>query len=135
MQVQIDSSIDKIKEKGLLNISKKIILVLTIFLILDCIATCIAQRLFLIRMIEENNIQVENKDEISKLYDTIYNNETLSQIIYTVWGDRKMIRTFPNMRIGDKDGNIIYIDSLLKHIQPYYMKIRSRRLKNEMSRE
>ena len=33
-----------------------------------------------------------------------------------------MIRTFPNIKVEDVDGNIIYIDSLLKDIQPYYFR-------------
>lgn len=43
--------------------------------------------------------------------------------VNTHWDDEKMIRTFPNMKIEDVDGNIIYLDSLLPEIQPYYMKI------------
>ena len=35
-----------------------------------------------------------------------------------------MIKTFPNLKINDVDGNIIYMDSLLD-IQPYYLKVHS----------
>ena len=52
----------------------------------------------------------------------LYNNEKLSNFIYKYWGDRKMIKTFPNIKVQDIDGNIIYIDSLLKDIKPYYFK-------------
>ena len=34
-----------------------------------------------------------------------------------------MIRTFPNLKVKDADGNIVYMDSLLKEIQPYYIKV------------
>ena len=34
-----------------------------------------------------------------------------------------MIKTFPNIKIEDKDHNIIYLDSLLPEIQPYYKKV------------
>ena len=40
-----------------------------------------------------------------------------------------MIRTFPNLKINDKDRNIIYMDSLLD-IQPYYLKVHDIRNKN-----
>ncbi len=43
--------------------------------------------------------------------------------VNTHWDDEKMIRTFPNMKIEDVNDNIIYLDSLLPEIQPYYMKI------------
>jgi len=74
-------------------------------------------------MIKENDIKVEKQEEMLKNYDRIYGNETLSNWIRTVWSDEKMIRTFPNMKIEDKDNNIIYLDSLLPDIQPYYYKI------------
>ena len=47
----------------------------------------------------------------------------LSKIILKFWNDKKMIRTFPNMKIEDKDGNDVYLDSLLPDIQAYYLKI------------
>ena len=77
---------------------------------------------FLIRMIAKNNLNVPNKEIIIEKYDNIYNNEKLSNFIYKYWGDRKMIKTFPNIKVQDIDGNIIYIDSLLKDIKPYYFK-------------
>ncbi len=33
-----------------------------------------------------------------------------------------MIRTFPDLKILDIDGNIIYFDTLVGGIQPYYYK-------------
>ena len=33
-----------------------------------------------------------------------------------------MLRTFPNLKVQDTDGNMIYMDSLLSDIQPYYYK-------------
>ena len=40
-----------------------------------------------------------------------------------------MIRTFPNLKITDKNGNIVYMDSLLD-IQPYYLKVHDKNNKN-----
>lgn len=33
-----------------------------------------------------------------------------------------MLRTFPNLKVQDVDGNMIYMDNLLSDIQPYYYK-------------
>ena len=77
---------------------------------------------FLIRMIAQNDLDVPKKEIVAQKYEDIYNNEKLSDFIYKYWGDRKMIRTFPNIKVEDVNGNIIYIDSLLKDIQPYYFK-------------
>ena len=34
-----------------------------------------------------------------------------------------MIKTYPNIKVTDVDDNIIYIDSFLRDIQPYYLKL------------
>ena len=111
----------KLKFKSLKTL-KGVTIAIIILLLLDCIATGFAIDLFLIRMIAKNDINVENKEQVIQEYNTIYGNEKLSNFIYKFWGDKKMIKTFPNLKTIDKDGNIIYMDSLLD-IQPYYMQI------------
>ena len=44
-----------------------------------------------------------------------------------------MIRTFPNLKIKDKDGNIIYFDCYVGDIQPYYYKFDFNLKKNKDS--
>lgn len=120
---KIDRLINWIKSKfKSLKALKGITITIIILLLLDCIATGFAINFFLIRMIAKNDINVENKEIVLQEYNTIYGNEKLSDFIYTFWGDKKMIKTFPNLKTTDKDGNIIYMDSLLD-IQPYYMQI------------
>ncbi len=120
---QIDKFITKIKEKVSDRILKRIVAIVTIFLLIDCILTCYAQEQFITRMIVENAIEVENKEVILKKYEKTYQNKILSDFIYAFWDDKKMIQTFPNIKIEDKEKNIIYIDSLLPEIQNYYLKI------------
>lgn len=74
-------------------------------------------------MIVKNDIQVENKEQVVAYYHQIYDDEKTSELIYKFWGDRKMIRTFPNLKVEDKNGTMIYFDSLLPDIQPYYVKV------------
>ena len=74
-------------------------------------------------MIIEKNIQVDNIEKISQEYKNLKDNKTLSGLVLKLWSNEKMIRTFPNMKIEDQDKNVIYIDSLLPEIQPYYVKI------------
>lgn len=123
VNVKIDKIIIKIKEKISIKILKTIVLTIIIFLFIDCIITCFAQKQFMNRMIIENNINVDDIEKISEEYDTINNNLILSKLTKNIWNDKKMIRTFPNMKIEDKEGNTIYLDSLLPEIQPYYFKI------------
>ena len=42
-----------------------------------------------------------------------------------------MIRTFPNLKIKDKDGNIIYFADYVGDIQPYYYKFNFNLKKNK----
>ena len=100
-----------------------------ILLMIDCIASGFAIEFFLVRMIVKNDIPIANKEAVVEQYDKIYGNEKLSKFIYEFWGDKKMIRTFPNLKINDKDGNIVYMDSLLD-IQPYYVKVHDKNNKN-----
>ena len=83
-------------------------------------------------MIYANDIQVPNKEKIDSQYVSIYEeNENLSKFIYKFWDNRKMIKTFPNIKVQDVDGNILYMDSYLD-IQPYYMKIFSKKENNNI---
>lgn len=120
---KIDKLINWIKSKYSLKNLKLITLIITIVLFTDCIITSIAMDLFLTRMIVQNDINVPNKEAVLEQYDKIYSNEKLANAIYKYWGNRKMIRTFPNIKVQDVNGNIVYIDSFLKDIQPYYLKV------------
>ena len=127
---KVDKIIDWIKSKfktykGL----KTFVMTVFILLMIDCISTAFALEFFLVRMIVKNDIDVANKEQVQEQYDEIYGNEKLSNFIYKFWGDKKMIRTFPNLKITDKNGNIVYMDSLLD-IQPYYLKVHDTNNKN-----
>ena len=128
---KIDKIIDWTKSKfktykGL----KTFLTTVCILLLIDCISTAFALEFFLVRMIVKYDLNVENRDIIQQQYDKIYNNEKLSNFIYKFWGDKKMIRTFPNIKITDKEQEIIYMDSLLPDIQPYYTKVHVKNFKN-----
>ena len=122
---KVDRIINWIKSKFKTQKALKtfVVAVFTLLMI-DCIATAFAIEFFLVRMIEKNDLNVANRQLVTEQYEKIYGNEKLSDFIYTFWGDKKMIKTFPNLKINDVDGNIIYMDSLLD-IQPYYLKVHS----------
>lgn len=100
---KVDRLINWIKSKISPKKLKILTATVTILLLLDCLLTGYALEFFIVRKIHENNIQVAYKEEIDKLYDEIYNNENLSKFIYKFWGDKKMIKTFPNLKTQDKD--------------------------------
>lgn len=119
---RIDRLIDWFKSKFSLKFLKIATSTITTLLLIDCIITGVALSFFLIRMIVKNDLNVADKQVIVQKYNDIYNDEDLSNFVYKYWGDRKMIRTFPNIKVQDVNGDMIYMDSLLSDIQPYYYK-------------
>lgn len=119
----IDRICNKLQQKISKKVLKAIVTILILFLAIDCVATCYAQDQFITRMIVEHNISVYNQAQIKEKYDRVKENKNLDKFINTIWGNEKMIKTFPNIKIQDKDYNTIYLASLLPEIQPYYMKI------------
>ena len=128
---RVDRLINWIKSKISINKLKVITLGVTIFLFIDCVVTGYALKFFIIRKVHDNNIQIVNKDQLDIAYNEIYSNEKLVDFIEKFWNDRKMIRTFPNLKIKDKDGNLIYFADYVGDIQPYYYKFNFNLKKNK----
>lgn len=120
---KIDRLINWLKSKISLKVLKTTTMTMILLLFIDCVITGIAVNLFLIRIIAQNDIPVPNQEMVMVEYEKIYSNESLSKFIHQFWGDRKILRTFPNLKVEDANGNIVYMDSYLKHIKPYYFMI------------
>ena len=121
---KIERLIEKIKKKISLNKLKIITVIMTAFLVLDGLLTGYALEMFLIRKVHENNLDVNNKEIIEQKYEKIYGNEEHANFIYTFFNDKKMIKTFPNLKTIAKDGSIIYFDMYVGDITPYYYKFK-----------
>lgn len=119
----LDRIMIKIKNRVSCKLLKGFLSFIILFLMIDCVATCYAQDIFVTRIVIKNNIEIKDRERREIDYQKIEEDEYLTKFINTYWDDRKMIRTFPNMKIEDNNGNIIYLDSLLPDIQPYYQKI------------
>lgn len=119
----VENRIEKITSKISRKLAKTMLTVIILFLLIDCMATCYAQDAFITRMAIENEIEMKDIKRREKDYQKIQEKQSLSKFINTYWNDKKMIRTFPNMKIEDSNNHIIYLDSLLPEIQPYYKKI------------
>ena len=124
---KIDKLIDRISAKIQSKYSKRTVKTLTVafilFMLVDCIITGIAIKFYQIRKIQEFNIDVEKKELVAEAYEEIYGNEKLSNFINKYWNDKKMIKTFPNLKIEDKNGQIIFFKELVPEVRPYYIKI------------
>lgn len=120
--LKVDRCMDWIKTKISTKVLKGFVLSIFIFIVVEFIATAIAIQVFLIRMEKQNDLDVPNKEETVQLYEQIYGNPKLAEFIYKYWGDEKMIKTFPNLKIENREGQTIYINKLLPDIKPYYIK-------------
>ena len=122
---QIDKLMEHIKQKLKIKTGKIIVATLSCFLVIDCLLTTYALNAFFIRKVHDYNIKVDNKAQTEEQYQKVYGNKTLSKITYTLFGDKKMIKTFPNLKVEDKDGNVFYFDTMVGGIKPYYYKFES----------
>ena len=119
---RVDRLINWIKKKIGEKASKIILIASIIFILFDCIVTAGSVTCFMVRTITENDIQIANKESVDYLYEKIYSNENIANFIDKYWGDYKMIRTFPQLRVEGADGKLIYLKDYYPDIQPYYMK-------------
>lgn len=122
-QPLLDRILEKIANKIPRKIIKACLSFLMLFLLLDCIATCYAQDVFITRMVIEKNIEVVDFEKREEAYQKIQRKEGLTNFIKNYWDNEKMIKTFPNMKIEDIHHNIIYLDSLLPEVEPYYLQV------------
>ena len=121
---KVDRLMEYMKRKLKPKTGKMIVLALSIFLVIDCFLTTYALNSFYLRKVHDYNINVENKEKMEAQYEKIYGNELLTKLTFKFFGDRKMIKTFPNLKVEDKDGNIIFFDSMVDGIKPYYYKFK-----------
>ena len=122
---KIDKLISFIKSRISIKLLKVVTATVTIFLFLDCLITGYALEMFFVRKVHENDLQVLGKEQIDARYEEVYSNEQLSNFIYKFFGDEKMIKTFPNLKTQDVNGNMIYFDCYVGDIKPYYYKFNS----------
>ncbi len=122
---RVDRLINKIKGKFALKKLKVITMIIIVFMFVDCVLTGIAIKLFMVRKVHEYDLNVSNKQEIEEVYNVVYGNEDLNNLVTNWIGDKKMIMTFPNLKTQDKEGNMIYFDMYVGNIKPYYYKFNS----------
>lgn len=119
---RVDKFIDDIKSKIKLNYIKVIVVTVVILLFINCIVSAMAIYYYFIRVITLKDLEVAKKEPVTELYKKIYNDKEKSDFIYKHWGNEKMIKTYPNLRITLKDGKLIHIKDLYPEIRPYYWK-------------
>lgn len=114
----IEILIDKIPKK-IFNVTT---IILTIFLLFDLLFTSFGLKVFYTRFLQENNIEMKDQRDLT-VSEEILNNSVVKRLSETVFSDENVLKTFPNIKFEDKDGNIIWVKDVLTDIQPYYFKL------------
>ena len=123
---KIDKLINYIERKISSKYVKIIEIIMIVFLLFDLLITMYALKVFYIRTVVEQNIDVADKETAVEEYDKIYANDRKANFINKYFGDKKMIKTFPNLKLLDNNGEMIYFDSFFQDIKPYYFKIKDK---------
>ncbi len=118
----IDNLIDKIKSKVPIKYLKTLVIVGIIFLAIDGLLTAFALKLFFERTVYMHNLDVINKEKYITNYEEMIENSNFVEFGNKIFSNKKMLRTFPNLKLKAQNGEIIYMDSIYKDIQPYYYK-------------
>lgn len=94
----------------------------TILLIIDLLITAFGLQVFYTRFTNEHNLNLK-EDKYLMVSQEILDNKVVQKLSNTMFSNEKMLRTFPNIKFKDDDGNIIWVKDVLTDIQPYYFKI------------
>ena len=122
---KVDKFIDFLKKKISIGILKTAVVLVSVFIVFDLGITAYALQMFTIRIAYDNNLNIANKQYIDEQYEKIYVKDTKQkEYILKYFGDEKMIKTFPNIKIEDVDGNILFYRKYVKDIKPYYYNFR-----------
>lgn len=120
---KVDKFIDFLESKMSKKTYYTMIITIIIFLLLDCIVTGMALKMFFSRLVEKYDLKIQNVIEYTEEGKELYSIEIFKNIANHFFTDKKMLKTFPNLKLISEDGSIIYVDSILNEIQPYYLRV------------
>lgn len=115
--------IDKFLNKMQPNVLKTFTIILTILIFIDFLVTGFALKMFYVRLVDKYDLDIQGVDEYLRDYEELYANPEVKKFVDTHFSDERMLLTFPNIKVTKKNGNVIWICDILKHIQPYYIKV------------
>jgi len=119
----VDKLIAKIKGKAGVRTYKILIIVISVFLFLDMIVTCVGLKVFYSRLIYTYDLNVDNKAHYVNSYERLRENEVMYALTNRLFPNKLMLRTFPNLKLEMRDKSIVFIKDVLYNIKPYYIKL------------
>ena len=114
----IERMIDSIPKK----IFNFLTIFLTVFLLFDLLFTSFGLKVFYTRLIKEHNLQMKDQRNLM-VTDEIMQSDIVQYLSKTAFSDEKVLKTFPNIKYEDKEGNIIWVKDILTNIRLYYYRL------------
>lgn len=115
--------VDKFLERFSYKQLKKSVIIIMIFLMIDMIITGIGLKVFFVRLVSENKVQLNIEEKFIDKYIEQYKNMPMKSLVDKIFSNKVMLKTFPNLKITNKDGNVVLIRDILSDINPYYLKV------------
>lgn len=116
---KIDRFLDRFSPKMLAIIT----ITFVIMMFLDWCISSFALKMFFTRLVNNYHLELQDVSTYQEKYTKLYENETVKLIVDSLFSDEVMLKTFPNLKVTSKDGEIILVKDILSHIQPYYFKV------------
>lgn len=116
---KVDSFLGKIPKR----ILKSTTIILIVLLFLDFLITCFALKMFYVRLVNDYDLDIKGVDKYLEKYTELYENPNVKKFVDTHFSNEKMLKTFPNIKVTQNNGNIIWICDILVDIQPYYIRV------------
>lgn len=95
----VDKLIDKVKQKVPIKYLKGLVIAGTVILAIDGILTALALKLFFARTVYTYDLNVVNKSKYISEYEKKEELGRILEIENKVFSDKKMLRTFPNLKL------------------------------------
>lgn len=120
---RVDKFIDKVKKKFPKYILPIISDICTFLLLADCIISGVALNVFHSRLVYEYDLNIENASFYKEEYEELLSTNLWKDFTLKYFSNEKMLKTYPNLKFEDIEGNIIFAKDYLTDIKPYYIKL------------
>ena len=102
---------------------KTVTILIIIFMAIDCLYTGTALRMFYARIEHSGLIKMQNGQQYLLDYEEIQNKPGVKEFMDKYLNDEKMLKTFPNLKVTDINGDIVLVKDVFPEIQPYYVRL------------
>lgn len=120
---KVDKLINKLMKKIPIKLLKTLVIVLILAIFISFIISSFALKMFFTRLVITYNLELQDSEEYIMECTELYKNEDIRNFTLKHFSDEKMLKTYPNIKLTGKDGNIIFVKDILTDIQPYYVRV------------